>query len=67
MLRESFGFLAEAEWIESSVDRVLEQGYRTPDIAERASEAVGCSKMVELISCEMTDSMLHAERYGWGV
>jgi 3-isopropylmalate dehydrogenase len=67
MLKESFGLLPESEWIEAAADRVLEQGYRTADIAEPGSQSVGCSKMVELIRGEMTDSLLHAERYGWGV
>jgi len=67
MLRESFGLLTEAEWIDSAVDRVLEQGYRTADIAKPGNEHVACSRMVELIRAEMTDSPLHAERYGWGV
>ncbi|HXW17232.1 MAG TPA: 3-isopropylmalate dehydrogenase [Candidatus Acidoferrales bacterium] len=67
MLRESFGLHSEAEWIESAVDRVLEQGYRTADIAEPGTEPVGCSKIVELIRAEMSDSLVHAERYGWGV
>jgi 3-isopropylmalate dehydrogenase len=67
MLRESFGLQPEAEWIESAVDRVLEQGYRTADIAEPGTEPVGCSKIVELIRAEMSDSLVHAERYGWGV
>jgi len=67
MLRESFGLVTEAEWIDSAVDRVLEQGYRTADIAEPGTEPVGCTKMVELIRAEMAESPLHAERYGWGV
>ena len=36
MLRESFGLETESQWIEAAIDRVLEQGYRTADIAERA-------------------------------
>ena len=34
MLRESFGLEIEAQWIETAVDRVLDHGYRTMDIAE---------------------------------
>ncbi|MFZ0736419.1 MAG: 3-isopropylmalate dehydrogenase [Candidatus Acidiferrales bacterium] len=67
MLRESFGLTAEADWIEAAIDRALEQGYRTSDIAEAGSQVVGCTKMVECIRAELSDSMLHAERYGWGV
>jgi len=36
MLRESFGLETEAQWIETAVERTLEQGYRTADIAEPA-------------------------------
>ncbi len=67
MLRESFGLTAEADWIDSAVDRVLEQGYRTNEIAEPGSQIVGCTKMTECIRAEMADSAQHAERYGWGV
>ena len=41
MLRESFGLEIEAQWIETAVDRALEHGYRTSDIAEPA--AVPCA------------------------
>ena len=44
MLRESFDLEAESEWIESAVDRVLEEGYRTPDIAEPGGRAVAGSE-----------------------
>ena len=67
MLRESFGMAAEAEWVEAAVDHVLEQGYRTNEIAEPGCQIVGCTKMTECIRAEMADSTLHAERYGWGV
>jgi 3-isopropylmalate dehydrogenase len=67
MLRESFSLTAEADWIEAAVDHVLEQGYRTNEIAEPGSQVVGCTKMTECIRAEMADSTQHAERYGWGV
>ena len=67
MLRESFNLTAEADWIEGAVDHVLEQGYRTNEIAERGSHVVGCTKMTECIRTEMAESTQHAERYGWGV
>jgi 3-isopropylmalate dehydrogenase len=67
MLRESFGLASEAEWIESSIDCVLERGYRTPDIADSSSQIIGCAKMAECIRSEMADSMLLVECYGWGV
>lgn len=37
MLRESFGLQTEAQAIEAAVQRVLERGYRTVDIAEPAA------------------------------
>jgi len=49
MLRESFGLGVEAEAIESAVDGVLEQGYRTADIAEPGSQSVSGSQFTEKI------------------
>ena len=42
-------------------------GTSAADIAEPGTSPVGCSKIVELIRAEMSDSLVHAERYGWGV
>lgn len=67
MLRETFGLPVEAEWIETSVDRVLASGYRTADIAEPGCSVVGCSGLAGLIHREMQASLEHLERYGWGV
>ncbi len=67
MLRDTFGLAAEADWVESAVDRVLARGYRTGDIAEPDSTVVGTSGLTELIRAEMQASLEHAERYGWGV
>lgn len=53
MLRESFGLAVESQWIEDAVDRVLEQGYRTPDIAEPASRRVGGSEFTLKIRAEL--------------
>jgi 3-isopropylmalate dehydrogenase len=55
MLRESFGLEAESLWIESAIDRVLEQGYRTEDIAGPGSHVVRGSEFTEKIR-----SALHA-------
>ena len=52
MLRESFGFDVESQSIEDAVDRVLEQGYRTPDIAEPGSRIVGGSEFTEQIRAQ---------------
>jgi 3-isopropylmalate dehydrogenase len=67
MLTESFGLNVEAEYIEAAVDRVFEQGYRTMDIAQPGSRIVRGSEFTEQIRAEMHDSLVHTERYGWGV
>ena len=67
MLRESFGLDVEAQWIESAVDRVLDHGYRTMDIAEPGNRILRGSEFAEQIRAEMHDSLAHTERYGWGV
>ncbi len=67
MLRDAFGLSLEADWIEQSLVRVLSSGYRTPDIAEPGSPAVGGSVFAEILREEMQRTLEHAERYGWGV
>lgn len=67
MLRESFGLEIEAQTMEAAVDRVLDRGYRTPDIAEPGGRIVGCAEFTEHIRAEMHDVLVHHERYGWGV
>jgi 3-isopropylmalate dehydrogenase len=53
MLRESFGLEVESQWIEDAVDRVLEQGFRTADIAEPGSRTVRGSEFTEKIRAEL--------------
>ena len=53
MLRESFGLAAESEWIEAAIDRVLDGGYRTADIAEPGGRAVGGSEFTARIRSEL--------------
>ena len=67
MLREAFGLDAEAVWVEAALDRVLEAGYHTADIAGRESRVVGCSQFTSLLREEMRQLVEHAEPYGWGV
>jgi 3-isopropylmalate dehydrogenase len=67
MLRESFGLELEAQWIETAVDRALDRGYRTMDIAEPGGRTVRGSEFTEQIRSEMNDVLVHHERYGWGV
>ena len=67
LLRESFGLEIEAQWIESAVDRVLDHGYRTMDIAEPGSRVLRSSEFTAQIRSELHESLVHSERYGWGV
>jgi 3-isopropylmalate dehydrogenase len=67
LLRESFGLDVEAQWIEAAIDRVLDHGYRTMDIAEPGSRVLRSSEFTEQIRAELQESLVHSERYGWGV
>ena len=49
MFRYSFNLPAEAQAIETAVDAVLNEGWRTADIAKPGETAVGTLKMGELI------------------
>jgi 3-isopropylmalate dehydrogenase len=63
MLRESFGLRAESEWIESAVDRALEKGFRTADIAGTGEKVVGGSEFTKAIRAELqAASPDHASR-----
>lgn len=53
MLRESFGLAAESQWIEDAVDRVLERGFRTADIAEAGGRSVSGSEFTSEIRKEL--------------
>src|SRR5579863_4540312 len=57
MLRESFGLNAEAQWIENAVDRALERGYRTADIAEPGAKVSRGSELTAQIRSEMQQSL----------
>jgi len=50
MLRYSFGMDEEASAVERSVEGVLDEGYRTPDIGGDGGEVVGTSKMGDIIA-----------------
>ena len=50
MLRHSLGLEEEARKVESAVESALEDGYRTPDIAEPGSETTGTERMGALIA-----------------
>jgi 3-isopropylmalate dehydrogenase len=57
MLRESFGLNAEAHWIETAVDRALERGYRTADIAEPGAKVSRGSELTAQIRSEMQQTL----------
>jgi len=67
MLRDAFGLSLEADWVETSLLRVLSGGYRTLDIAEPGARSVSSSAFTEILRDEMQRTLEHAERYGWGV
>ncbi|OHW62680.1 3-isopropylmalate dehydrogenase [Andreesenia angusta] len=50
MLRYSFDLEEEASAIEAAVEKVLDEGYRTGDIASKGTKIVGCAKMGELVA-----------------
>lgn len=60
MLRESFGLGTEAQWIEDAVDRVLERGLRTSDIAEPGGRAVSGSEFTREIRNELRSATARA-------
>ena len=49
MLRDSFGMDEEAKAIERAVDKVLDMGYRTPDIMSEGMKKIKGSEMRRLI------------------
>ncbi len=53
MLRYSFHLSAEAAAIENAVDRVLEAGWRTADIARDGDAPIGCVEMTRKILAEL--------------
>jgi 3-isopropylmalate dehydrogenase len=50
LLRNSLNLESEAQTIEKAIDRTLEKGYRTKDIAESHSKVVGTSAMGDLVA-----------------
>ncbi len=53
MLRYSFNMSAEADAIESAVNRALDEGYRTPDIYKEGFTKVGCSQMGDILAANI--------------
>jgi len=50
MLRYSFGLAEEAQTVETAVDEVLNEGYRTYDIMDEGKTKVGTRQMGDLIT-----------------
>ncbi len=50
MLRDSFNLPEECNAIENAVAKVLDEGYRTPDIYSEGMKKVGCREMAALIA-----------------
>ncbi len=55
MLRISFGYEEAAATVEKAVARVLEQGYRTLDIAEEGCETVSTARMGDLVAAAVRE------------
>ena len=47
MLRYSFNLQKEADDVESAIEKVLDNGYRTPDIVTENSKRIGTKEMAE--------------------
>jgi 3-isopropylmalate dehydrogenase len=47
MLRYSFDLQREADDVESAIQKVLDNGYRTPDIVTESSKRIGTKEMAE--------------------
>jgi 3-isopropylmalate dehydrogenase len=56
MLRYSFGLVREAQTVESAVDEVLKEGYRTYDIMSQGKTKVGTKEMGDLIAKKVVES-----------
>jgi 3-isopropylmalate dehydrogenase len=53
LLRTSLELEDEAEAVEEAVDAVLDEGYRTPDIAGPGTETVGTDEMGNLVTAQI--------------
>jgi 3-isopropylmalate dehydrogenase len=54
MLRYSFGLAKEAQTVDSAIDEVLKEGYRTYDIMSEGKTKVGTREMGDLIAKKVT-------------
>jgi 3-isopropylmalate dehydrogenase len=53
LLNESLGLAVEAAAVDTALDRVLERGFRTADIAEPSGQLIGCARFGELLNAEL--------------
>ena len=53
MLQYSFKLLKEAEVIEKAVEKVLDSGLRTSDLANKGEKAISCAEMGAAVVKEM--------------
>jgi len=56
MLRYSFGLAKEAQTVESAIDEVLKEGYRTYDIMSQGKTKVGTREMGDLVAKKVAGS-----------
>ena len=59
MLRFSFDMSEEADCIERAISAVLDEGYRTADIAGAGEETTGCREMGALIRSHLAKTEVH--------
>ncbi len=57
LLRYSLNLAGEAERVEQAVARVLEKGYRTPDIAQPGATTIGTDEMGDRLLAELDASV----------
>ena len=53
MLRYSFDMMDEADAIEAAVNKVLDDGYRTPDIYKDGFNKIGCAEMGDILAANV--------------
>ncbi|MDH3974993.1 MAG: 3-isopropylmalate dehydrogenase [Deltaproteobacteria bacterium] len=56
MVKYAFGMDDVYDDIDSAIVRILDKGYRTPDIMQEGSKSAGCKEMGDLIVAELENS-----------
>ena len=62
MMRESFGLVKEAEFVEAAVDRVFESGMRTTDTMQPGMTQIGCVEFGERVCRELAAAPPRTQR-----